>query len=186
MPDVPFDKLDEMLERWASGIPKALESGLLEGAQELEGEIKRTLFEIFTSGKGQLARSYRSQFVGRTDGGISAGVFSDLSYARIQDEGGTIKPRSVKNLSIPLTPQAKKRWPRDWPEGQLSRSENKLFATKQTKRGKKLQPQYVLKRSVTLRGRGYLSRAWDAAREAVGEIVGEEITADFQPQLGGA
>jgi hypothetical protein len=49
-------------------------------------------------------------------------VGSSVKYARIQSEGGTIKPRTVKALAIPLTRQLKvaNKWPRDYPKDELS------------------------------------------------------------------
>ena len=54
-------------------------------------------------------------------------VGSNLVYARIQQLGGTIVPKTVKRLAIPLQPHLKKRhiWPRD-----LTRDGVKMFVLK--------------------------------------------------------
>ena len=95
-------------------IPKAL----LRVAQHVTGEIRAAILALPDKGyrrTGQMARSFREKLLANSGGIYSAKSYSDLSYAAIQDEGGTIKPRSKKFLAVPLNssiPMGK--WPRHW------------------------------------------------------------------------
>lgn len=89
-------------------------------------------------------------------------VGTNLVYARIQQEGGTILPKTADNLAIPV-PQAlkrDKRWPRDFAKGAFFKLESPkgkfLIAT-----GKEAIPgisgkglAFVLKPSVNIPDRG--------------------------------
>lgn len=52
----------------------------------------------------------------------SVTIGSSVEYAAIQDEGGTVRAKTVKNLAVPLNRQVKVRgmWPRDFPADSLS------------------------------------------------------------------
>ena len=152
---------------------KGIDANLLDGLRPSmlrAGEILRAAIVRFApASSGSLRRSFKTAPVDIGGGQISVGLFSDLPYARIQNQGGTIRPKTGKNLAIPVTGQARKLWPRDWPSGALS------F---QIRKGKKLlfdqanKLQYVLKPSVTLKGSGYLEAAAKAARpDVVSELV---------------
>jgi hypothetical protein len=159
-------------------IDAAFAKAVLRAASFAGGEIRRLVESTFPGSKGNLARSFLpATFVQAKEGVIAAGAVSDEPHADIQDRGGTIYPRTVKMLAIPLTPYAEKRWPRDWPRDDLtiirSKRGNLLLMDI---RSKKLVPQYVLKDSVTIKGKQYISRAERAARPEV-EAIAEEMAA---------
>lgn len=156
---------------------------VLRAAQHAEGEIRATIYETFPDGRtGALARSFRATFIGRdADGVTSASVSSDLVYARIQDEGGTIRPNSAQRLAIPLKRLPVGKWPRHYAKGELTLIQSKrgnsiLAKITKTKGGKdKIDPHFVLVRSSTLRGRGYVALAASRARPGVEEIMAEGL-----------
>ncbi len=156
------------LERLSANMIKNMEKPMLQAAEIVRGEI----VQAAPVGTGALRRSFRSALVQTGSKTITAGVFSDLPYARIQNTGGTIRPKTVKNLAIPLTPEARKLWPRDWAPGDL------VF---QIRRGKKLlfdrsnRLQYVLKSSVTIKGSGYLDTAAANSKDAVAQHLADAI-----------
>jgi hypothetical protein len=104
---------------------------------------------------------------------VAVGVLSSLEYARIQDQGGTVFPRTVQYLAIPLRKLPVGKWPRDFAKGELrlikSRAGNLILA-KISKSGV-IAPYFVLKKSVTIRGRNYLRAAADRAVAGISEIM---------------
>lgn len=103
-----------------------------------------TLFD-----RGKLYRSIKSR-AGKNEVVISAGE-KDVPYARIQHEGGTIKPKNAKYLAIPLTPQAKLHNPKDYP-GETFIAKGVIFL----KNEGAIQPLYVLKKQVVIPERRYM------------------------------
>ena len=166
------------------GIPEALtpelSKAVLKAANIAGGEIVLAVRDT-TAGSGTttgaLARSVLpAHFVEAPKGSVAAAADSDLIYAKIQDQGGTIHAKSVKNLAIPLTKEARGLWPRDRPAGEL------VF--RKSKKGAALlvsattgEPQYVLKPSVTLKGKGYIAKAREASEELVIETLNEAVDA---------
>lgn len=157
------------------GVKKSILALTLKAALHLEGVVREVIMRTFTKNPtGNLARSFKARLIRTTDDGVSAGVFSELIYAKIQDEGGTITPRTARNLAIPLNRAASKRWPREWGKGKLH------FAKM---RGKKFLvdkagvPQYALRESVTIRGRGYLREAKKLGMPGVLQILGDGLRA---------
>jgi len=157
-------------------ITNALTGGLLEAAQHVEGEIKAKIFELHDSRTGNMARSYTAAPLFREKKSWSTGVYSTLIYAGIQDQGGTIHPKTVKNLAIPISDYVKVKvglWPRDWPKGALhlvrSKKGNMLLADKSGK------PHYALKTKVEIPGTGYLEEAREAAEPGVRKILGDRV-----------
>lgn len=156
---------------------------VLRAAQHAEGEIRSVIYEVFPEGRtGGLARSFRATFIGRdVDGVTSAAVSSDLVYARIQDEGGTITPKTTQRLAVPLKRLAVGKWPRHYAKDELTLIKSKrgnsiLAKVTKTKGGKdKIDPHFVLVRSVTLRGRGYVAIAEARARPGIEEIMAEGL-----------
>lgn len=157
-------------------LPELLEGGVFKCAQIAAGEIRRAIYATFRGRTGELARSFHETFLGDAKDGIrSAGALSDLVYAPIQDEGGTVVPKRGKYLAIPLpganVPFGK--WPRDYAKGDLhfikSKAGNALLADPTGK------PIFALKTSVRLKGRGYIRAAADAASPKMAEVMGESI-----------
>lgn len=149
---------------------------VMKAAQHVVGTIREVVYETFPDGRtGALARSFRPTFLGRVDGGVSAAAKSELVYARIQDEGGTVVPKTVKNLAIPLSRTPVGKWPRHFAKGELTLipgKGGKASILARVKRGK-VEPMFVLVRSVRIPGRGYLATAAERAAEGVEEIMAE-------------
>ena len=125
---------------------------------------------------------------------------TNLEYARVQQEGGTIRPRNAKNLAIPLTKEAVKAGsPRNWAEGFVKKGKNMAQRNMLTliarpgknpllveilsgkgKKGARWIAHYVLVKSVTIPARAFLGFG-DKLIQGVSEIL-----ADFtQRQAGG-
>jgi hypothetical protein len=98
--------------RTLKAVPKAFKKIVTGWAAESVRELKRSASSMQKSGSGrktgQLARSVGMKVSGKAEDelnvqvgtGIGGGITS--KYARIQDEGGTIKPKNKKYLAIPL------------------------------------------------------------------------------------
>lgn len=194
--------VEQYLENLGIAVDKQQVKALLDAALHAEGEIKQAISELFASGgTGELARNPKATLL-EVEGAIkSSGAFLDLVYADIQDRGGTIYPKNVKNLAIPLSATAKVpgKWPRTWPRGpdkpkvkdfvrgtlffHKSKKGNKLLVEKTRtgtvgpRGGRKIEitPHYVLKPEVTIKGKGYLKRAADRAAAGIVEILGEHV-----------
>jgi phage gpG-like protein len=78
-------------------------------------------------------------------------IGTNLAYAKIQHEGGTITPKKAKYLAIPLQKIAKVKSPRDF---QNTFIRNGIIFQKQA--DDKIIALYVLKKSVTIPARPYL------------------------------
>lgn len=156
---------------------------VMRAAQHAVGEVRSVLYEVFPEGRtGGLARSFREVFLGRdADGAVSAAVTSDLVYARIQDEGGTITPKTVKNLAVPLKRLPVGKWPRHYGKDELTLIRSKrgnmiLAKVTKTKGGKdRIDPHFVLVKRVTIKGRGYIAIAAARARPGIEEILEEGL-----------
>jgi hypothetical protein len=158
----------------------AMVDGTLEAAQHIDGCIKKTINEMFPKSRtGDMMRSYSAQFVEEKNGSISAGAFSDLAYARIQDEGGTLKPRDMKYLSIPMRKLPVGKWPRHFAKGALtlikSKAGNLLLVKFVGKLKKKFDVYFLLRKSVTLKGKNYLDKAESEAQPGVELILGHSV-----------
>lgn len=120
-------RLDELVEK---SDPQAIAGKLLEFAGRQGAILEGKIIKDSLSGKrlkrrtGSLARSVtsRAELVGRVPA-IRVGIFRGpaVKYAQIQEEGGVIKPKKAKALSIPvgdaLTPAGVERYggPRNYP-----------------------------------------------------------------------
>lgn len=176
---------------FARKLPEAMRleeaRNLLLAAQFLTGQIRREIFRRAKGGRGGLARSFKPTFLGQlSDGRLAAGVFSALSYARIQEEGGIIRPKNRKFLAVPH-PMAKipaGKWPRHW-GGRLRLIPRKgkpsllvLDKMRGPGRGKSgpgilmsIEPKYVLLKRVRIKPLRYLQTSVDANREKVFDII---------------
>lgn len=160
-------------------LAKVMSSGVFAAAQLTVGIIRREIMRLLKPGTGGLARSFKETLIDKSSGGASAGAFSDLVYARIQDEGGIIRPKFRKNLAIPLksarVPLGK--WPRDFPPGELtfikSKKGNSLLA--RVSKGK-IEPVFVLKPSVTIKGVGYIESARRKAEPKIVKLLDGKVS----------
>lgn len=185
-------RVEIAMQTLAEALPEQLAARVLEAAQHTAGECRVEVMETFPSGKtGALPRSFRETFLGSEGGVHTAAAFSDLIYARILDEGGTILPKSVRKLAVPLSsaniPIGK--WPRHWGKDELKliprRNGGAILATV-SGRGR-VQPKYVLVDKVQIDGRHYLERAAARAQPGIEEIIqgGVETAADEAAGGGG-
>lgn len=163
------DGLTGILTTIVENFGPAHRKAALKAANYAGGAIAEEVYSRH-GGSGNLARSFLPATFIDTDEGVGAAAVSDLVYAGIQNRGGTVtSSRPGGMLAVPLTAWAKKRWPRD--------VGGELFLIK-SKRGNlllmnKLGPQYVLKRSVTLTGSGYIDAAAENSKARVAEIIDE-------------
>lgn len=156
----------KMIGKYADGLNEEIAKGVLKAATIGGGAIQVAVTELARHQTGQLARSFLpAAFIQRSGGEISAGAISDLPYAAVQDRGGTIKAKR-QWLAIPVTPEAKKRWPRDWGAGALA------FAMTLGGQPLLLEPDtgrvhYLLRRQVKLDGLRYMDVATERSREPI-------------------
>ena len=174
------DEASGALQSIGASLEKQLQESALigEAANVLLDAIRSSVRQTFRNQSGALENSFSVRFLSRGGANVAA-VVSDSPYAVIQDEGGTILPRVRKHLAIPLpgagVPRGKS--PRDFPRGELtfitSKRGNKLLA--RVKKGR-IEPVFVLKRSVTLTGTDYLKRAAVMAAAPVSDVIERAIT----------
>lgn len=170
------------LKKLTPELYKQISNGVLTAAQIAAGHIRKTV----PKKKGGLARSFNATMIKSKDD-IRAGAVSDLIYADVQDRGtqdalgGPIKPKSVKFLAIPLSDRAKRMaglWPRndDLPLFCFKGKSGKLFlANKDSEPGKSDFLQWLLVKSVTIKGSNYLERAQETANKEILEVVGKSV-----------
>lgn len=184
---VDLKGLDDLSDRWSEAVswvrgnrPEAKRTAL-SAAQILVGEIREAIMDSPATARqlpnqrtGGLARSYREE-VKVTGGQWLIGAYSDLVYARIQDEGGRIFPSRMQRLAIPLTRKAAIRWPRDWPRGKLFRRGNALTE----RRGKQLINHYALAKSVKITGKKYTERAKTTAMPQIAKLIIRRLVAEM-------
>lgn len=158
--------------------------GLTRAAEALRTHIKlrKLSGEPLHARTGQLRGSVSYRVETRTDG-VLARIGPHVPYARIQEFGGTIRPRRGQFLTIPLraamtaagatrfTARAIISSPSIGGfEGTFFR-DHILFG----KRGKQAVPLFVLKRSVTIPARSYLRSSLRESRQAIINTVLGEI-----------
>lgn len=153
-------------------------------ATEAGGQIQEEGYAQFVDTTGDLPRSFLPPVFLEERERISAGALSTLPHADIQDRGGTIKAKGSRrdpHLAIPLTPMAKKRWPRDW--GKSLHLEVKKSTGKGVLRTRDRVAQYVLKKEVTLDGSRYIQIAAEKVTPKVREIMGDGVGIGIQRNL---
>lgn len=153
---------------------------LAELGQDLGGVMNRELFQAAEKGAGiiretinrewldrstwklstgNLARSFKPTMLRSGNNRYAAGIFSDVVYAAIHEDGGTIYPSRAKNLAIPLTRTARRVAPMNFPKKlrfAITPLGNKVLAIQMKT---KIKPQYLLEPSVQIRGKKYLSKS---------------------------
>lgn len=152
--------------------------GFMTRASEiLRGSIVRAIRDrLNPEGRrtGALMRSYRTALVREESPGVvKAGVFSDLIYAHIQDQGGTINAKPGKWLTIPndkVVPVGARA--RDFTDTFFVRDSGGLYLMQHRESGPVLL--FTLRKSVTLPGKDYLDAAMrDAEPKILAEIRAE-------------
>lgn len=159
----------------------------LKAAMVATGEIRDQL-QAIKGGRGGLARSFRERLVSRKGDEISAESYSNLIYAKIQNDGGTITPKSGKYLAVPLksanVPPGK--WPRHFPkEGPgalhfIPRRGNSPLLAKLRRDGSIL-PVFSLRTSVTLRAKHYLEEAAKRVEPEIEQILMDALDEALKP-----
>lgn len=123
-------------------------------------EIQGNISTRFKRRTGRLRKSWQYRVVGNPLTGFQVKVFSTHPGARVQDQRKvtTIVPRKVRWLAIPVTPLARRAAsPRNFP-GRLYPMPSKKPGTLLLVRdmpGGVVRTQFVLKKRVKIRGRGY-------------------------------
>lgn len=162
---------------------------VLEAAEHVAGTIREVVYDKFPEGRtGALGRSFKPVFLGRDDHGVSAAASSDLVYARIQDEGGTVVPKTTKALAIPLKRLPVGKWPRHFAKGELTLipgKNGKASILAKVSKGGKVDPMFVLVRSVRIPGRHYLDAAAELAGPGVEEIMSQGYARAIDKNLDG-
>lgn len=181
-----FEGLDNYLGRVQGVLTPEMAKGMLRAAQLGAGELQVAVREKFKQSTGDFARSFKASFVANTGDEISTGALSAAVQAGILQRGGTIRPKTRKNLAIPLKEMAVGKWPRDFPDGELkfliSKKGNKLLArihgTGRKGADKRIEPMFVLKESVEVEGKDYVGAAWEAGEsEILDELADSGIEA---------
>ena len=101
-------------------------------------------------------------------------VGTNLKYARILHEGGTIRPVKAKYLAIPLTKEAAVRKPRDW-QGTFIRK-GIIFRSLE---GGKIDTLYALKTQVVIPARPYMYISEDTSsrlRNLINSYLDKNLT----------
>lgn len=171
-----LEQVKALLEEIGEDVEKRLIDILLRGASIVEGSIREEVVRSLTKRPtGSLARSFKAK-VTETGKSPEVGVYSNLPYADIQDEGGTIRA-GFRKLAVPLTDRARRSWPREWPKDQLFgfKSKRGNFILAERMRSGRLKPHYVLKDHVTIKGAGYIKRAAERSEKDVLEFFSREI-----------
>lgn len=145
-------------------------------AKEVGAAATRASSYRFNTGRkpGWLERSWRAGQVSVGPKSVNVAVVSNAPYARIQDEGGIIKPKRGTFLAQPLTARARRKWPRQWPKGSL-----KLVVLKSGKsvlalsRSKRLRPQYLLRKQTVIRPKHYIEKGMRKAQRRIGPMISE-------------
>lgn len=173
------DDPEAFLRELSKGMEPATARAVLRASQIAAGELSAAVMDTLTKRPtGALARSFEVEFE-QSGGTVSAGAFSRLPYARVQDEGGEILPVRSKHLAIPLPGVGRGQRPREFPRPLIpikSRKGNLLLAEVVGK-GKraKMKPRYLLRRSVVLPGAGYILRAHEALLGQLDGIAEREL-----------
>ena len=156
--------LSEILDDIAERMPdEGVFNAMKQSAHFLEEAIVDAIYSTAKNPKGGLADSYNPELVDTGKEEISFGVFSDLIYAKVQDEGDTLTPNApLKWMAYPHK-DAKSyvgtRWPRDFPKGALNFALGKKPGTAYLFEDGRDAPVFILKKKVKIPGLQYLDKA---------------------------
>jgi len=147
--------LDEHTERAADISPVFADFG-----ERMVRRISRRISQVFEEQSGRLGASLTYQegpdSLTISAGGSPGGGADAVRYARIQHEGGTIRPKKAKFLTIPFPGgPADRRVPlraADFEQDDTFVAKGIIFRKLQSG----IEPLFILKRSVTLPARPYM------------------------------
>lgn len=170
-----------LVKRLGRNADAAMSIALLRCAQRAESDIKSEVYDAFNPGTGNLARSFKAVMLSARGPELSAGAVSDSVYAGIQNEGGTILPKTVKNLAIPnkkLVPLGK--WPRNYAKGSLkfvlgAKGKPPFLIDAVSKKR-----MFTLVKSVTLQGKRYIEAAQAKSEPHFQRIINTELVSLIQ------
>lgn len=161
----------------------ALELGTREGLSEAGFNLARHVQERKLSGDvldvrtGTLRRSITSNLV---DQRLAVRVGTNVEYARIHEFGGIISPKTRKYLTIPIGPTRK--ISRTAKFQRASEIQGAFFVRRRgkspliaVKKGKTIQPLFVLKERVVIRARPYLRPSLYETRQSSQAIIAASI-----------
>jgi hypothetical protein len=167
-----------LLETFGPRLREQLRHEVEEGAGDLRESVKARVRADFQRHTGDLERSIVASEVETSAHAISARVGSNEAYARIQEEGGTIKPREAQFLAIPLSAMltgrgvARARARRVVADpGRFGYAStffaHQLLFGRDSEGG--IKPLFALRRQVTLTGRHYFDHAYKDSASALQE-----------------
>ncbi len=126
--------------------------------------------------RGNLARSWQKGTTTYVGGDPQITLGSELKYAAIHEEGGTIRPVSARFLTVPISKSADRRRASDFPEAFVLKSKTgDLFIARAA--GKNLELLYALKTSVDIPARRYVTNAIEDSRPEMDRIFDRAIDA---------
>lgn len=170
--------IEKIMGEMSSETRMAMARGVLRAANIAGGIIARNVIKLLPGGTGQLARSFLpARFIGGKDS-LTAAAQSDLEYAAIHDDGGTIRSsRPSGVLAIPVSARAKGSWPRDWARDSLALIPSKkpgkaLLIDTQTEG---LMVHYVLQESVKIDGTRYIKKSEADALPDIDKAMAQAI-----------
>ena len=110
-------------------------------------------------------------------------IGTPLVYGAIQQTGGKILPVEAKALAVPISPTARGRRPRDFDDlfiFQSTSGKHALMLGREVGKGKnrKLEPMFILLRSVTLPARPWLEITVEDA-----DYLGNELQKQFEREM---
>lgn len=176
--------LHGVLSDWVTKLTPAKAKEVLRLANVAGGHIAELAYaRLIKHGTGTLAKSFLPARFVESSKGVAAGALSDLPYAQVQNDTQTTITGKNGKLAIPLTPEASKLWPRDWPSKDLTLivgdGGKAVLATKQ---GDKLKAQYALVSSVVIKGTHYIDDAAELTRTDAKTETSDRLVADsFTP-----
>lgn len=159
-------------------LSKNLVRAAMQAGEVAVGAVRREVVDWTsnTSARktGALARSFHAVFRSASSDKISVGAFSALPYARIHDEGGTIRPKKGRFLTIPNTRKAERVRARNFPEKLVFLHwPPRLPVLATIAANGKIKVQYTLVRSARITPKHYLKKAAERARGPVLKIFAE-------------
>lgn len=161
------------LNQLAKNLRAAPAKLAMAGGKLIRTNIRTEIERFAENPTGALADSFVVVVGPRREGEnplASVTIESTKAYAGIHERGGVIRPKRAKALTIPLTPQARRIPARLWPRGKLFRlpGTNVLVS----KWGRGVRAQFVLKRSVFIRPKRYVTKALQRSQAQLQNLLG--------------
>ena len=179
--------LSEMAPDMVKATQAAASRGLKQGVQIVVGALREASGDgILKRRTGQLAGSWKGGAVESADYGFVAKIGSNMAYAGIQNDGGTIYPVKAKALTIPFAENLTARGvPRYESVAALKahfgeknvftmKGKNIIWA-KTGKSSRSLKPFFVLAKKSVIKPTHYIDKTLAAESDTVRERIGTEI-----------